>query len=61
MGPLNKVTTSTFATKLDTLNEDMLNMFKLDGAFDGPVGMLAFKGDFISVGPPSATSTKLPL
>ena len=57
MGPLNKVTTSTFATKLDTLNEDMLNMFKLDG----PVGMLAFKGDFISVGPTSATSTKLPL
>ena len=57
MGPLNKVTTSTFATKLDTLNEDMLNMFKLDGA----LGMLAFIGDFISVGPTSATSTKLPL
>ena len=57
MGPLNKVTTSTFATKLDTLNEDMLNMFKLDGA----LGMIAFIGDFISVGPTSATSTKLQL
>ena len=52
MGPLNKVTTSIFATMLDTLN-----MFKLDG----PVAMLAFKGNFISVGPASATSTKLPL
>ena len=49
MGPLNKATTSTFATMLDRPNED------------GPVGMLAFKGDFISVGPTSATSTKLPL
>ena len=52
MGPLNKVTTSTFATMLDRPN-----MFKLDGA----LGMLAFIGDFISVGPTSATSTKLPL